>query len=55
MKTKKTSSPKARWVTVPVEDALHVEVKAEGVRRHQAWPVIVQEALKLWLSTRPRS
>jgi hypothetical protein len=38
-----------RWVSVPLQDRLHEEVRARAVRRRMAWPDIVAEALALWL------
>ena len=48
---KKDRGKVTRWVTVPVEDQLHGDVRAEGVRRHKPWPVIMDEAMRMWLSS----
>jgi hypothetical protein len=46
----KRTQSKTRWISVPLDDRLHEEVRAQAVRRHMAWPDIIAEAVGLWLS-----
>jgi len=41
---------KTTWVSVPLEDRLHENVRARAVRRRIAWPDIIAEALGMWLA-----
>jgi hypothetical protein len=50
----KKKTQKTRWVSVPLSDRLHEEVRARAVRRHMAWPDIIAEAVALWLAAQPR-
>jgi hypothetical protein len=43
-----------KWVTVPMDEKLHGDVRAEGVRQHKPWPVIQEEAMKMWLAVQHR-
>lgn len=45
---KKTLDP-TRWVTVAIDAALHGEVRAEGCKQRKSWPVIAEEAIRMWL------
>jgi hypothetical protein len=45
---------KTRWVSVPLSDRLHEEVRARAVRRRMAWPDIIAEAIALWLAAQAR-
>ena len=46
----KKKTQKTRWVSVPLNERLHEEVRARAVRRHMAWPDIIAEAVALWLT-----
>lgn len=50
MSRKTRANADATWVTVPVDNELHGEVRAQAVRQHKDWTVVVAEAMKLWLS-----
>jgi len=50
MSRKTRTRADATWVTVPVNNELHGEVRAQAVRQHKDWPVVVAEAMQLWLS-----
>ena len=45
---------KTRWVSVPLDDQLHEEVRARAVRRRMTWPDIIAEAIGRSL-TEPRA
>lgn len=55
-KTEATTQARARrpegtiWVTVPVNQELHGDVRAAAVRRHLDWPDVFAEAMRLWLA-----
>lgn len=50
----KKKTQKTRWVSVPLNDRLHEEVRARAVRRRMAWPDIIAEAIALWLAATSR-
>ena len=54
MSKSRKSPPDTTWVTVPVDDTLHGEVRAHAVRQHKGLPVVVAEAMKLWLSAQTK-
>jgi hypothetical protein len=45
---------RTRWVSVPLNDRLHEEVRARAVRRRMSWPDIIAEAIALWLTAQAR-
>ncbi len=45
---KKTTEP-TKWVTVAIDAGLHGEVRAEGCKLGKPWPVIAEEAIRMWL------
>jgi hypothetical protein len=51
----KKKTQKTRWVSVPLNQLLHEEVRATAVRRRMAWPDIIAEAVVLWLATAGKS
>lgn len=48
---KKTKPPsETKWVTVPIANNLHGDVRSVAVRQHKDWPAVCGEALRLWLA-----
>ncbi|MGH7293423.1 MAG: hypothetical protein ACRELB_00750, partial [Polyangiaceae bacterium] len=45
---------KSQWVSVPLSNHLHEEVRVTAARRHLAWPDIIAEAVALWLAAQAR-
>lgn len=50
----KRNQNKTRWVSVPLDDRLHEEVRAKAARYRTAWPDIIAEAVALWLAAKSR-
>jgi predicted transcriptional regulator len=46
----KHTNENTTWVTVPLDDALHGEVRAIAVKAHLTWPAVVAQAMRLWLA-----
>ena len=55
MDKNRKSKATSKWVTVPVDDVLHGEVRSQAVRLHKDWPTVVKEAMKLWLAVQRRT
>lgn len=55
MATHRGTRPHSTWLTVPVKDELHTEVRAQAVRQQKAWPTVIEEAMQLWLAAQVRS
>jgi hypothetical protein len=49
----KKKQHKTRWVSVPLDERLHEEVRAKAARCRMAWPDIIAEAIGLRLATEP--
>ncbi len=46
----KNTGSKTTWVSVPVDDAVHGEVRVHALRQRKGLPAVVEEAMKLWLA-----
>ena len=52
---KKDKVTTSKWVTVPMSDELHGEVRSYAVRAHKPWPTVISEAMKLWVAVQAKS
>ncbi|MFO0671415.1 MAG: hypothetical protein U0235_17585 [Polyangiaceae bacterium] len=50
MNKKTRPQPETKWVTVPIANNLHGQVRSLAVRQHKGWPAVCAEALQLWLA-----
>ena len=40
------------WISVPIDETLHGDVRVAAVKAQVTWPAVVAEALRLWLAGR---
>ena len=43
-------NPRTMWITVAIDMDVHGEIRAKAVRARKTWPVVIAEALTLWLA-----
>jgi hypothetical protein len=48
------AAPGTTWVTVPVANKLHGQVRARAVVEKKGWPQVMAEAMALWLAAQGR-